>query len=86
MGYLLRRGAGLDPAPFSPSASGSIAQGGEDADADRQEPGGDAQRKQGIARHQLPAFAHKVNDGFHGGHYGGHAGGHGLSLRSFLLS
>ena len=58
--YLLNGGAGPSPAPFSPSASGGIAQCGENADADGQEPGGHTQRKQGITRHQLPALAHIV--------------------------
>ena len=78
--YLLNGGAGPSPAAFSPSASGGIAQCGENADADGQEPGGHTQRKQGITRHQLPTLAYENNDGFHGGHNSSNAGGGSNSL------
>lgn len=86
MSYLLNAGGGAGPRPLPRSASGGVAQGSEDTNADRQKPGGDAQRKQGIAGHEVPALPHQLYDGIHSGQYGGHSSGHGLSLRSLLLS
>lgn len=53
---------------------------------DGQKPGGNAQRKQGVAGHQVPALGHQLNYRVHRGHDGAHASGGYLSLRSFLLS
>ena len=79
-------GAGPGPAPLSRSAPGGVAQGSKDTNTNGQKPSGDAQRKQGIAGHEVPALPHKLYDGIHSGHNGGHPGGHSLSLKPFLLS
>ena len=86
IGYLLDAGSGAEPRPLSRSAPGGVAQGSEDTNADRQKSGGDAQRKQGIAGHEVPALPHKLNDGIHSGQYGGHpgSGSDSLDAPSFL--
>ena len=82
------RGAGFSRAPFGFSPSGGVAQRGKDADADGQQTGRNEQDQQGIAGHQVPAFAHELNHGIQSAHNCAHpaAGYHGRGVTHVIAS